>query len=177
MKFYSHFGSSIFALFFVFGGLFFSSGQALAQQYVYFNAAELLINMPEIRQIDTDIEAFRRQLNRQLEDMIRKFEEKSREVAEQERQGLLSPRQLEVASKEIAEKRTAIIQYEAEVAKKVSERREQRLSPLLNRIDEKIEELAKENGYTYIFDSSTGIVLWADDKYDVTDKLKRKLGL
>lgn len=148
-----------------------------AQDIVYFNAAELLMNMPEIKQIDTDIDAYRKQLSRQLEDMITKFEAKAKDAADKERQGLLSPRQLELLSEEIGEERTAIIQYENEVANKVAQRREERLSPLLNRIDQKIEELAKEHGYVYIFDSSTGIVIWADNKYDITDKLKVKLGL
>ncbi len=151
--------------------------QANAQHMVYFNATALLLEMPEIRQIDNDVDAYRRQLTRRLEDMVRSFEEKARDIQSREQQGLLSPRQLEQLTNELGEDRTAIMQYEMEVSQKVQQRREERLKPLLNRIDETIQALAKEKGYTYILDSSTGIVLWAEDKYDITAEIRRRLGL
>jgi len=40
-------------------------------------------------------------------------------------------------------------------------------------------DVAKENGYTYIFDTSPGIgvVLYADESTDVTALVKAKLGM
>ena len=51
------------------------------------------------------------------------------------------------------------------------------MKPIMDKITAAIEEVAKENGYTYIFDGSVGFVLYADETTDVSDLVKGKLGL
>jgi Skp family chaperone for outer membrane proteins len=40
-----------------------------------------------------------------------------------------------------------------------------------------IDNVAKEKGYTYIFDASMGLILYADPSTEVTALVKAKLGL
>jgi outer membrane protein len=49
--------------------------------------------------------------------------------------------------------------------------------PLIKRAKEAIEAVAKENGYTYIFNSSDGLVLYATPSDDVIDLVLKKLGV
>lgn len=50
------------------------------------------------------------------------------------------------------------------------------LSPMINRAKEAIEAVGAENGFTYIFDASTGATLFNGGE-DVTDLVKAKLGI
>ena len=49
--------------------------------------------------------------------------------------------------------------------------------PILKRIDTAIKAVAKEYGYFYIFDSSSGVLLFVPESRDVTNLVKKKLGM
>ena len=49
--------------------------------------------------------------------------------------------------------------------------------PILKRAETAIKELAKEKGYSYIFDTSGGTVLYAQDSDNTMAAVKAKLGL
>ena len=49
------------------------------------------------------------------------------------------------------------------------------LKPFQEKLIEAIKIVAKENGYTYIFDKNT--VLYYSDSEDITNKVKAKLGI
>ena len=52
------------------------------------------------------------------------------------------------------------------------------LKPLLDRAEAAIKTVAKENGYSYIFDSSKGgAVLYSPESEDVLPLVKAKLGI
>jgi outer membrane protein len=54
--------------------------------------------------------------------------------------------------------------------------RNEMLQPLIDKIGKAIEDVAKENGYSYIIDASTGVLLYRGGD-DVTDLIKVKLGI
>jgi outer membrane protein len=45
------------------------------------------------------------------------------------------------------------------------------MQPLLQEIDTVVSEIAKEEGFSLILDASTGVVIYADDMYDITDRI------
>ena len=51
------------------------------------------------------------------------------------------------------------------------------LKPIRDRIQKAIDDVADENKYDYVFDYSTGFLLYAEKVTDVTSKVKAKLGL
>jgi outer membrane protein len=51
------------------------------------------------------------------------------------------------------------------------------LKPIIDRAKKAIEEVAKDNNYTYIFDTASGIFLYTDPGDDVMALVKKKLGL
>ena len=56
------------------------------------------------------------------------------------------------------------------------EREKALLTPIIDRAKEAIRDVAKENGYTYIFDSAVGVTLYEGGD-DVLPLVKKKLGL
>ena len=49
------------------------------------------------------------------------------------------------------------------------------MQPLLSEIDTIVSEIAEEEEYTYILDASTGVVIYADDMYDITERIIERL--
>jgi len=51
------------------------------------------------------------------------------------------------------------------------------LQPIIDKAKKAIEEVGKENGFTYIFDSALGSLLYTDGGEDIMPLVKKKLGL
>jgi len=68
-------------------------------------------------------------------------------------------------------------QFEQSSQQKIYEKTELLLSPIQEKINNAIKEVAEDNGYTYIFDASLGMVLYADPGADVSSLVKAKLGI
>jgi outer membrane protein len=50
-------------------------------------------------------------------------------------------------------------------------------SPIIEKARNAVEAVAKENGYSYIFNSTEGLLLYAQPSDDVMDMVKAKLGI
>jgi outer membrane protein len=50
-------------------------------------------------------------------------------------------------------------------------------TPVIDRAKKAVQEIAKENGYTYVFNSSEGLLLFAEPSDDITELVKAKLGI
>jgi outer membrane protein len=70
-----------------------------------------------------------------------------------------------------------IEEFQANAQKLLEERQEALLKPIVDRAKAAIEEVGKENGYTYIFDAGVGAVLYSQDSDDIMPLVKKKLGL
>jgi outer membrane protein len=51
------------------------------------------------------------------------------------------------------------------------------MQPILDKVNEAIQSVAKEQGFHYIFDANSGVILYADESTDVTNLVKAKLGI
>ena len=59
----------------------------------------------------------------------------------------------------------------------INSKRETLLKPILDKVNNVINEVAKSNGYSMILDSSTGVILYAEESADITAQVKAKLGI
>jgi len=155
------------------------STSADAQKFGYLNSAAILQEMPEVKQAEADLEVLQKQLQSRGETMLKEFQAKYQELERKNQQGEISPKELEEESQALKADEGKLAQFEQDMQRQVIERRDALLQPILDRVNTAIEEVAKEDGYTYIFDASpgTGILLYADESTDVVEKVKTKLGL
>ena len=70
-----------------------------------------------------------------------------------------------------------IEEFQANAQTLFEKRQEELLKPIVDRAKGAIEEVGNENGYTYIFDSGIGTVLYSQDSDDIMPLVKKKLGL
>lgn len=70
-----------------------------------------------------------------------------------------------------------IQEFQESAQKRLQERSEEIMKPIIDRAKKAIEEVAKEGGYSYIFDAGGSMVLYSQDSDDIMPQVKRKLGL
>ncbi len=150
---------------------------AHAQKIGYTNSQALLAGLPEVKQADSQIEAFQTQYQKRGEEKVKLFQAKYADLAQKEKSGILSPKQLEEEGKKLEEDKAGIQKLEQEMQTEVQKRRETLYQPILAKVNTAIDEVSKEKGFQFIFDAGTGIVLFADPANDATPFIKAKLGI
>jgi len=71
-----------------------------------------------------------------------------------------------------------IEQYRYDAQARAQQKQEEILSPIIDKAKSAIQTTAKENGYTYIFDTSVGVLLyWPETSDDILPLVKKKLGI
>ena len=69
------------------------------------------------------------------------------------------------------------MKFEQDSQQQILKKSEDLIKPLMDKINPGIKEVAAENNYDYIFDYSSGFVLFADKTTDVSQQIKTKLGI
>jgi len=154
-----------------------TASAAMAQKFGYTNSLALLTEIPEVKQADSDLQAFQSQLQKKGQEMVKDLQTKAAELQRKEDQGTISPKDLEVQTAKLKDEEEKIGKYEQEVYAKLTQKREELYKPLLERVNNAMKDVATENGFTMVFDLSANVVLYGDPTLDVTKMVKTKLGL
>jgi outer membrane protein len=84
----------------------------------------------------------------------------------------------EERAKELDSLKNSISTYEQTESSRIQQFQDKLLKPLNDKYLKILNVVAKENGYTYIFDLSSGSIVYHPDKVgDVSELVKKKLGI
>ncbi len=158
-------------LFFVFTGIGFAQ-----QKYGHLNSGDILDAMPEYKQMNATIENKKKQYAYQLQRMYEDYQRKAKEVNDY--RASLMQAVLEERLKEIDSLQQAISDFEGSAQGEVEKLQMKLLKPLNDKYLKVVQAVAKENGYTFIFDLATGVVAYyPENSGDVTELVKKKMGI
>lgn len=155
--------------------LILATGSVSAQKFGYVNSQELLAGMPEITAADSELETYQKQLMAKGEEMVKNFQAAYQKLSQEVQAGLLSQVQVQQKEAELAKSQEEIQQYEVEVQQKILGKRESLYGPILEKVKTAIESYGKENGYTMIFDTSSGTILHAIESDNLFEAIKARL--
>lgn len=156
-------------------GLWSTAG--FSQKFGYLNSAALLAEVPEVKQADANLKAFQTQLMKKGQEMAKDLQEKAALLERKKEQGTISPRDYQAQMAKLQEEEEAIGKYEQEVYARLAKKREEEYRPILDRVNKAMEEVAREHGFLLVFDSSTQVVVYAEESLDLTPLVKAKLGI
>lgn len=148
-----------------------------AQKFGYCNSAVLLAQLPEIKAADSELKDFQTMLTKKGQDMVKSLQDKAAELQRKQERGEISPKDFEAQGAKLKEEEEGIGKYEQEVYQKLSEKKEGLYKPLLEKVNKAMADVAKEGTFAIVFDSSTQVLLYADESLDVTKQVKAKLDL
>ncbi len=148
-----------------------------AQKIGHINSNALLSKMPEIAKADTAIGIYQQELTRKGEAMAKAFKTKATAYQTEYQAGKLAPLESEKQKNALIKEQQDLQAYGQDAEQKVTILRKQLLQPVLNKVNDAIKAVAKENGMDYILDSGSGTLFFSDASKDVTDAVKKKLGM
>ncbi|MCB0522618.1 MAG: OmpH family outer membrane protein [Lewinellaceae bacterium] len=151
---------------------------AQAQKFGHLNSGNLLVQMQETKVADDSLKVFQDSLVKVGQERAKKLQEDFNLFAQAYQQGSVPPVEAQKKQAEFQQKQEELSQFEDEVMQMVAKKREELIAPILERVQEAINEIGKNEGYTMIFDTSVfNTILFAQDSDDIEAKVKAKLGL
>ncbi|MCW5924807.1 MAG: OmpH family outer membrane protein [Saprospiraceae bacterium] len=151
--------------------------EVFSQKFGHCNSAELLLQLPEVKAADSDLQAFQTQLTKRGQERVKAFQDAAAELERKKSQGTISPKDFDAQYAKLEQERENITKYEEEVYQKLAQKREELYKPLLDKVNKAMSDVAAENGFALVFDSSTDVVIYADESLNVINLVKTKLGI
>lgn len=152
---------------------------AEAQKIGYVDSGSLLGMMPKVKEAESTLETLGKQLQAKGQKMLQDYQAKYQDLQRRVQAGDIAPKDQEAQVTMLKTDEEKIQQFEQDMQTQLADKREALLAPILEEVRIAIQTVAKDNGYTYIFDGSqgVGVLLYADESTNVTPLVKIKLGL
>jgi outer membrane protein len=143
----------------------------------YINSAVLLQSMPERINADSALAKYTRTFQDQIELMTKEFQTKLQVFQKDEK--TMSEAMKEVKAKELQDLQARIESTQQSAQEKIQQKKQDLYTPILEKADKAIKDVAKEKNYDYIFDvnSQGGGIVYSKDEYDITPLVKTKMGI
>ena len=147
-------------------------------KYGHLNYGNLLEQFPQREAADKELATYRDQLIKKGESRAKAWQEKVMVFQKKVQSGTIPPVEQQQQQTALQNEQQEIAAYEQEVIQLISKKRDTLLKPIVDKMNNAVKAVGKENGYTMIFDTSLfNNVLYADESEDVMDLVKKKLGM
>ena len=159
--------------------LLISAGSIHAQKFGYVDSNAILESMPKVKEAESNLDALNKQLQAKGQKMMEDFQAKYEELQRKVQAGEITPKDQDAQSAALEEQRGKIVQFDQDMQNQMQQKRDTLLAPILTEVRNAITAVAKDNGYTYVFDGSpgVGVLLYADETTNLTALVRAKLGL
>ncbi|MCB9193075.1 MAG: OmpH family outer membrane protein [Flavobacteriales bacterium] len=135
----------------------------------------LMLMLPERPDAEKKMQDFAKTLDDRLKAMGAEYQQKIADY--QSKSATMTQTEKEVAQREISDLEQRIQDAQDKAQDDLAKQEQELLKPMVARTDSAITAVAKEKGFSYIFDSSAGFVLYSDGGDDIMPLVKAKLGL
>lgn len=170
--------NKIFKVFFLFVAFFALNSVASAQtiKIAHVNTNEVMNAMPDKAKAEKNLETYYNELQEQLKTMYTEYQNKLQDY--QANAETMSNLVKQSKEKELVDLESRITAFQTNAESEFENKRAELLAPLLEKIQNAINSVGKEKGYTYILDLATGTTVYVGtDAVDVTKDVKTKLGI
>ncbi|MFN4084899.1 MAG: OmpH family outer membrane protein [Spirosomataceae bacterium] len=146
----------------------------------YTNIDYILSNLPQAAEIQTKLQTEKAQYDKLVQEKVAELQKVYEDY--QKNAASMSPVIRADKEKFMQNKQGEIQEFQQNSEVALQRKQQELLSPLLDKIQEAVDAVAKENGYTYVFNSDAGpttspIVLVAPDSDNITDLVFKKMGV
>jgi outer membrane protein len=154
-----------------------TSLSAQTLKYGHMNLGNLVEQLPEVTKATAELKVFADKIGMKDDSLTKAFQADYERLAKDYQSGVLTPLQAQNAQAELEKRQQYIQAFEEEAQKVIAAKREELLAPILAKVQEAIKMVAKENGYSMVFDTSSGAALYALETEDITPLVKKKMGI
>ena len=139
----------------------------------YTNVEYILLQLPESKQIESDLKTHSTQLENQLKGKYAEYEGKLQ--AYEKGAATMDKTIREDKEKELMNLNNSIQEFQRNAQASLQQKEKSLVDPVIAKIDKAIKDVAKENGYTYVI--SNQALLAGPEDGDISPLVLRKLGV
>lgn len=168
-------------LFLSMGSVLVAHGQTgpAVQKIGYAETDYIMSQLPEFRKLDSELKTHYDELQNQMK---LKYDEFQAKLKSYQALPATTPDAIKAdKEQELATLQQSMEKFKDEAQKSYQRKQSELLNPIYNRIGNAIEQVAKENQYTFIlnhkFVDNGQILLSWDEKYNISDLVLKKLGV
>ena len=155
-------------------GAFGLSNTSQAQNKIgYISADEIIVLMPEAAKVDTQLNEFQQSLYMNAQDMQATLNQSVQKFYVDSAKMTASLK--EVKRTELQKQVQELSGMEQKIQNQFEQKRQELSFPIQRKLQTAIQEVAKENGYTYVFPKEALLVMPPAD--DIGSLVRKKLGL
>lgn len=138
---------------------------------------KLMLMLPERADAEKKMQEFADLLKKRLDAMGQEYQAKLAEAQKKEASGTMTNTEKEMAIRDLGEMEQRIQDAQEKAQEDLAKQEEELLKPMVERTNAAIKKVADSNGFTYVFDTSTGFVLYFDKGIDILPMVKTELGI
>jgi len=146
-----------------------------AQKLGHINFASLYEMMPGQDSIKAAFTDYQTQLQSQFQAMQTEYETKLSDY--QNNQATMSNIIKQTKEKEIVDLQRRIQEFQQTAQEDLQANEDELTAPVIEKARNAVKDVAKENGYTFIFNSTEGLLLYSEPADDILPMVKKKLNL
>jgi outer membrane protein len=155
--------------------LFVLRGEISAQKYGHINSTEVVQSMPEFKQMNVAVEKRKKDAQMRVQLMYNSYQQKAKELNQYG--ASMMEAVLEERKKELDSLQRGIATFEQTEGTEIQNYQDKLLKPLYDKYHKIVAAVAKENGYSYVFDVATGgVAYYPETAGNITELVKQKLG-
>lgn len=145
----------------------------------YADVEYIFSQMPESKTMEAELQTLQTQLKKQYDAMVADFQKKLK-VYQDPANANMPDAVRQNSERELQQLQQNIQKLEQDSQNDLQRKQAQLLEPIQLKVGKAIEDMAKENGFTFILISQIGgvdVILYADEKLDVSDLVLKKMGI
>jgi len=161
----------------VIAGIAFSSfAQGNETKLGHINVQNLLEMMPEYDSAKKEFQKEQRSIQKQIEQMQVELNKKFQEY--QQQQDSLTPLLRQSKEEEIRSLQQRMQSFQRRAQQQIQKTRQKLFEPVTQKAQNAIDRVAEREGFTYVFDTSAGAVVYqGNNSIDILPLVKKELGL
>lgn len=155
-----------------------SHAQTESAKIGYADVDYIFSQMPESKQIDSELKSLQTQLKNQIDSKYQEFQKKLQDYNANLNNMIDAVRAN--TERELQQMQQNIEKLQQDAQTTVQNKQTQLMEPVFKKVGKAIEDVAKENGFTFILSQQIGgldVILYGDEKMDVSDLVLKKLGV
>lgn len=160
------------------GTLAASSAHAQAPLKIAYTSVQYVLSqMPESKQIESELKTYSGQLEAQLKSKTTKFQS---DVADyQKGAGTMTDVVKADREKDLSGQQQSIQEFQRNAEQSLQQKQQSLLKPALEKLQKNIDAVADENGYTYVLnsDGDSPLLLHGPKDGDISDLVLKKMGI
>lgn len=144
----------------------------------YADVDYILSQLPEMKQVESELQSQNTQLQNQLEAKLKEYQDKLQTY--QQTVGTMLPAVKQDKEREIAQLEQNIQKFQSDAQSSLQKKQADLMQPLYEKVGNVIETVAKEKGYDFIFNgqiAGVDVVIYASKENDISNAVLEKMGV